>query len=67
MDVTDDPDAFARCVVTLLTDSRAWNERRSAIARLLAAWQEGSSETPWSDVMSKVLAGRPFARHSLLV
>ena len=32
MDVTDDPDAFARCVVTLLTDSRAWNERRSAIA-----------------------------------
>ena len=67
MDVTDDPDAFARCVVTLLTDSRAWNERRSAIARLLAAWQEGSSGTPWSDVMSKVLAGRPFARHSLLV
>ena len=66
MDLTDDPDAFARCVVTLLTDSRSWNERRSAIARLLAAWQEGSSPTPWSDVMSKVLAGRPFARHSLL-
>jgi hypothetical protein len=68
MDVTEDPDAFARCVVTLLTDSQAWNERRSAIARLLAAWQEESSGTlPWSDMMSKVLARRPFARHSLLL
>jgi len=67
MDVTEDPDAFAGCVVTLLTDSQAWNERRSAIARLLAAWHEGSSGTPWSDMMSKVLAGRPFARHSVLL
>ena len=67
MDVTDDPDAFARCLVTLLTDARAWEERRAAIARLLAAWQEESSGTPWSDVMSQVLARRPFVRRSLLV
>jgi GT2 family glycosyltransferase/SAM-dependent methyltransferase len=67
MDVTDEADEFARCLVAMLTDAAAWEQRRSAIAQLLASWGEGSLDTPWSDVMEKVFTGRPFARDSLLV
>jgi GT2 family glycosyltransferase len=67
IDVADDPQAFADLVVSLLTDRDTWQARRSAIVQLVDRWESGGSGASWTDVMDNVWAGRPFARHSLLV
>ncbi len=53
IDVTDDPDEYARRIVALATDSTLWTAREALEARV-REWE--SQRTSWADVIARVLA-----------
>lgn len=54
IDVTDDPEEYARRIVTLMTDAGAWTTRRRAIEGRVSAWER--DRVRWSDVVLRALA-----------
>jgi glycosyltransferase involved in cell wall biosynthesis len=67
IDVTDEPMQFAERIATLLTDERAWEQRREAIAELVRPWLVPQRGETWTGALEKALSRRRHAEHSILV
>ena len=64
--VADDPEDFARSLVTLLSDRSQWEARRAAIAELMNRWQKNTDFGSWPDVITEALARKHRGRLALL-
>jgi O-antigen biosynthesis protein len=54
IDITDDPEDFARRIVALATDDGLWLQRRTAIQQRLLEWE--SERISWRDVIARALS-----------
>lgn len=57
IDVCDDPEAFAAAATLLLSDRRAWDDRRRTLEQLVAHWEEAPVGR-WTDVIDEVCRER---------
>lgn len=60
IDVTDDPDEYARRVIALATDDALWLRRRDKVCDKLKQWESGRIR--WGEVVGKALHDREPAR-----
>ena len=67
IDVTDEPMQFAERIATLMTDERAWEQRREVIAELVRPWLVPQRGETWTGALEKALSRRRHAEHSILV
>lgn len=53
IDVSDDPDEYAKHLIALVIDDGLWTQRREAIARLVDRWEK--ERVRWGSVVNNVL------------
>jgi O-antigen biosynthesis protein len=67
IDIEDDPRRYAERIAALLTDPKAWERKRTAIAQLVKPWSTPQDSETWTGALDKALSRKRSGKQPILV